>query len=540
MNVTPYRNRCAAMMPSARAGVRRSTRCRAPATRPRARMPSAARSCAASARSSGPSRSLPSRVASAAAVAMTAAARNSAVASRPRPAGSTRLSTSPIAPPTPAAAAPRVGVREFAVSSRGPSTVRGSDALSADSRKRLIDRFTRASTYTAGPTPVRDHQQRDDDRDPDAHQVADEQHLPTAPPVQQHPGPRPDDRERQQQHREGRRDAGRGAGVLRREEEQRGEPDLEHAVGRLADQPDGEQLAEVPQRPQGLEVVDHLHRVILAPGRVEPTWPQRRSSSGLYSKHRRCMNANEVLSMPRTTHAAQGWGRARASRGRARLATCAAVAHGVTADVAPAVAQRHLAGREERRVVAPDVVVRGTERMREPPVELDPDPEAHVHAIRSDPPAVHALPPCATARGRPCRRSTSRAYRCSSGDSTPCATCPSISTSRRRRCHPRAPRGPHEHVVRETPARTASHTSRPRRPRPAPRRRGRATVASSPTVRSRPPARASTCVDGRRGPAARDDRAVSGDGHHDVRARRAAIPCTNAADRCDSAAPRPA
>ena len=79
-------------------------------------------------------------------VAMTAAARNSAVASRPRPAGSTRLSTRPIAPPTPAAAAPSVGVREFAVSSSGPSTVRGSDALSADSRKRLIDRFTSAST----------------------------------------------------------------------------------------------------------------------------------------------------------------------------------------------------------------------------------------------------------------------------------------------------------------------------------------------------------------------------------------------------------
>ena len=43
-------------------------------------------------------------------------------------------------------------------------------------------------------------------------------------------------------------------------------PDLEHAVGRLAHEPDGEQLAEVLQRPEGLEVVDHLHRVILAPG----------------------------------------------------------------------------------------------------------------------------------------------------------------------------------------------------------------------------------------------------------------------------------
>ena len=39
------------------------------------------------------------------------------------------------------------------MSSSGPSTVRGRDALRADSRNRLIDRFTSASTYTAGPTP---------------------------------------------------------------------------------------------------------------------------------------------------------------------------------------------------------------------------------------------------------------------------------------------------------------------------------------------------------------------------------------------------
>ena len=51
-------------------------------------------------------------------------------------------------------------------------------------------------------------------------------------------------------------------GVLRREEEQRRQPDLEHAVGRLAHEPDGEQRAEVPQRSshRTSQVGDHLHR----------------------------------------------------------------------------------------------------------------------------------------------------------------------------------------------------------------------------------------------------------------------------------------
>jgi hypothetical protein len=53
-----------------------------------------------------------------------------------------------------AAAAARVGVREFAASNSRALTTRGSETDSAESKKRLIERLIRASTYTAPPRPL--------------------------------------------------------------------------------------------------------------------------------------------------------------------------------------------------------------------------------------------------------------------------------------------------------------------------------------------------------------------------------------------------
>jgi cytosine/adenosine deaminase-related metal-dependent hydrolase len=52
-----------------------------------------------------------------------------------------------------AAAAARVRVRELPVSNSRALTTRGSETDSAESKKRLIERLTRASTYTARPRP---------------------------------------------------------------------------------------------------------------------------------------------------------------------------------------------------------------------------------------------------------------------------------------------------------------------------------------------------------------------------------------------------
>ncbi len=110
-----------------------------------------------------------------------------------------------------------------------------------------------------GPDAGRHHHGRGRERQHEPHHVPDEQHLAAWPPVEQHARPRSDDRERRQQHRERGRDAPGGRRVLGGEEEQGREAHLEHAVGALADEPHRQEPAEPPQRPQRLEVRDHLH-----------------------------------------------------------------------------------------------------------------------------------------------------------------------------------------------------------------------------------------------------------------------------------------
>src|SRR5699024_9194851 len=100
------------------------------------------------------------------------------------------------------------------------------------------------------PDRGREHEPADDERERRPEEVGDEQHLATAPPVEEHPGPRPHDRERREEHREGDRDLARARRALGREEEERREPCLEHAVGGLAHDPDREEASEVadPQK----------------------------------------------------------------------------------------------------------------------------------------------------------------------------------------------------------------------------------------------------------------------------------------------------
>ena len=88
----------------------------------------------------------PTQLATAEAVVKAIAATARIVASLRRPGSRVRPSAKPAAAPAIAAAAPRVGVRELAVSNSRPGTTRGRDADRAESRKRLTERLSSAST----------------------------------------------------------------------------------------------------------------------------------------------------------------------------------------------------------------------------------------------------------------------------------------------------------------------------------------------------------------------------------------------------------
>ena len=208
------------MIPSARAGVRRAIRYFAPTTKPRKIRPSCSRSWAAFARSSGPSRSLPSRVDSSAAAAMTQRRDDERRRVAPASLGQHEPEHQPD--------------RTAQAGGRGAE---GRGQRVGGEQQRAVDRARQRRGQRREQEPVdrqvdqrqhvdrrrdarRQHDDRDRGREPDPHEVADEEHLPPPPPVQQHAGPRSDDRERQQQHRERDRDPGRRARLLRGEEEQ--------------------------------------------------------------------------------------------------------------------------------------------------------------------------------------------------------------------------------------------------------------------------------------------------------------------------------
>jgi hypothetical protein len=99
-----------------------------------------------------------------------------------------------------------------------------------------------------------DHQGAGAQGEDTAQHVAVEEHLPTAPPVQQNADHRPGEGVRQQEDRHGRRDVRRGGLLFRGEHHVGGQPDLVDAVGELGQQPDGEQPPESPQAEQQRQI----------------------------------------------------------------------------------------------------------------------------------------------------------------------------------------------------------------------------------------------------------------------------------------------
>lgn len=88
------------------------------------------------------------------------------------------------------------------------------------------------------------HEQRDHEHQRRSQQVRPDQHLPARPAVEEHPGERADEREREQQHGERLRDLSGRRLFLGGEDHIGGERDLERPVGELPDDPCGEQQAE--------------------------------------------------------------------------------------------------------------------------------------------------------------------------------------------------------------------------------------------------------------------------------------------------------
>ena len=100
-----------------------------------------------------------------------------------------------------------------------------------------------------------------------------DQHLAPPPAVQEHPGERPDHRERNQQRGERLRDVGGRGLLLRGEHHVRGQRDLEHPVPALRRQPNREQPPEIPPPQQRPQIPDEPHACTVTAGPVENPRP---------------------------------------------------------------------------------------------------------------------------------------------------------------------------------------------------------------------------------------------------------------------------
>ncbi len=99
----------------------------------------------------------------------------------------------------------------------------------------------------------------------DAHQVASEQDLPTAPSVEEDAGERTEQAERQQHCCQGGGDAARVGLSFRREQDVRRERRLKDPVGALAGDAHGEQSTKPRVAQQAAQIADGSHDVAIVP-----------------------------------------------------------------------------------------------------------------------------------------------------------------------------------------------------------------------------------------------------------------------------------
>jgi len=102
-------------------------------------------------------------------------------------------------------------------------------------------------------------EQRKDQAERSAHEVADEQNTLTGPPIKEWPDERPDDCKGEEQDGEGAGDGARRRHVLWRKEVEGGKTNLKHSVTALGDEADGEKSLKSAVMQESAEIRDDGH-----------------------------------------------------------------------------------------------------------------------------------------------------------------------------------------------------------------------------------------------------------------------------------------
>ena len=169
-----------------------------------------------------------------------------------------------------------MGATEFALTSSARSTTCGRDAASPARMKRLTEKTTRTAPKNAGPVAKPVDERRHDEHRRRPHELADDDHPSTWPPVEQDAREGTEHAVGQQHHGEGERDAVRVGRLLGVEQDVAGQGDLEDPVAALRRHTAEEEAAEVGSTQQHRQRPQKGHGARLGGPRARPDRRSRR------------------------------------------------------------------------------------------------------------------------------------------------------------------------------------------------------------------------------------------------------------------------